>query len=250
MAKQNEMIYGLHAVKHALKENPELVLNLWLQEGKKSSEAIDDIIALAKVNAITIEQVSRHTLDKHCGDVTHQGVLLKRRLSDGRSNASIEDVLARPKPEPFLFLILDGVQDPHNLGACLRTANAAGVDAVIIPKDNAVSVNATVRKVASGATEHTPVITVTNLARCMRRLQEAGVWIVGTDDEAGHKLYDVDLKIPLAIVMGAEGKGLKHNTREHCDYLVNLPMLGTVESLNVAVATGICLYEVIRQRMG
>lgn len=250
MAKAHEIIYGLHAVKHALKENPDQVLQLWLQDGKKDSKKMQDIIQLAEKNAIVIEQVSGHTLDKHSGGAVHQGVLLKRRTTTIQSGTDIEDILATDKSPPFLFLILDGIQDPHNLGACLRTANAAGVDAVILPKDSAVSVNATVHKVASGATEHTQVVTVTNLSRCMRRLQEAGIWIVGTDNKAGQRLYDVDLKVPLAVVMGAEGKGMKRNTREHCDFLVNLPMLGTVESLNVAVAAGVCLYEVIRQRHG
>ena len=248
MSKQTEIIFGLHAVRHGLQEHPEQVLKLWLQEGKKHTEAVEEITALAKKNSITIEQVSKQTLNKHCGESAHQGVMLKRRREQARPATRIEDVLSVEKPGSFLFLVLDGIQDPHNLGACLRTADAAGVDAVIVPRDNAVSVNATVRKVASGAAEHVPVITVTNLARTLRRLQEAGIWIAGADGEAEQSLYDVDFTVPLALVMGAEGTGMKRNTREHCDFLVRLPMLGTVESLNVAVATGVCLYEVIRQR--
>ena len=248
MPKQTEIIFGLHAVRHGLQEHPERVLCLWLQDGKKISGAVEEVIALAKQNAIGIERVSKHALDKHCGESAHQGVMLKRRTAEDRSVANLEDILSLEQPAPFLFLILDGIQDPHNLGACLRTADAAGVNAVIIPRDNAVSVNATVRKVASGAADHTPVTAVTNLARTLRRLREAGIWVAGTDGGAEQSLYDVDFNVPLALVMGAEGKGMKRNTREHCDYLVRLPMLGTVESLNVAVATGVCLYEVLRQR--
>ena len=250
MSKQTEIIFGLHAVRHALQEHPERVLNLWLQKGRKSSEEVEEIIKLAGEHATRIERVSRQTLDKHCDGTAHQGVMLKRRTAHSSLISNIEDVLSLAKPAPFLFLVLDGIQDPHNLGACLRTADAAGVDAVIIPADNAVSVNATVRKVASGAAEHMPVITVTNLVRALRRLREAGVWIAGADDGAEQSFYDLDLKVPLAVVMGAEGKGMKRLTREHCDYLVSLPMLGTVESLNVAVAAGVCLYEVNRQRRG
>jgi 23S rRNA (guanosine2251-2'-O)-methyltransferase len=156
-------------------------------------------------------------------------------------------LLANPAPD-MLLLVLDGVQDPHNLGACLRTANAAGVNAVILPRDRAVAVTPAVRKVAAGAAEITPVITVTNLARSLRELREAGVWTVGTDDKADQSLYDINLKMPLAMVLGAEGEGLRENTRKHCDFLVSLPMRGIVESLNVSVATGVCLYEVLRQR--
>jgi 23S rRNA (guanosine2251-2'-O)-methyltransferase len=160
----------------------------------------------------------------------------------------LDDILDRNKDTLPLFLVLDGIQDPQNLGACIRTANAAGVDAVIIPRDKSVAVTSTVRKVASGGVENTPVITVTNLARAINRLQTAGIWIVGTDNNADKTLYELDLAIPLAIVMGAEGKGLRRNTREHCDYLASLPMHGMVESLNVSVAAGVCLYETLRQR--
>lgn len=146
------------------------------------------------------------------------------------------------------LLVLDGVQDPHNLGACLRTANAAGVMAVVAPKDRAVAVTETVRRVASGAAEHTPFVQVTNLARFLKRLQEAGVWLVGTADEADRTLQDTDLTGPLGIVMGAEGKGIRRLTAEHCDFLVRIPMLGQVECLNVSVATGVCLFEAVRQR--
>lgn len=162
-----------------------------------------------------------------------------------------EDVLemVRDRKDAFL-LVLDGVQDPHNLGACLRTANAAGVQAVIAPKDRAVALTETARQVACGAAEHTPFVQVTNLARFLSRLQEAGLWLVGTGDEATQSIYQTDLKGPLAIVMGAEGKGIRRLTAEGCDFLVRIPMNGQVDCLNVSVATGVCLFEAVRQRLG
>lgn len=150
--------------------------------------------------------------------------------------------------EPPLLLVLDNITDPHNLGACLRTADAAGVQAVIIPKDKSATLNATVRKVACGAAEVIPLVTVTNLARTLEKLQQRGLWIVGTAGEAEQEIYQQDLTIPTVLVMGAEGKGMRRLTRDHCDYLVKLPMLGSVSSLNVSVATGICLFEAVRQR--
>ena len=162
-----------------------------------------------------------------------------------------EDViaLAGQVKDPF-FLILDGVQDPHNLGACMRTANAAAVHAVIAPRDRAVALTETARHVACGGAEHTPFVQVTNLARFLKRLQEAGVWLVGTDDKAAKTIYETDLKGPLAIVMGAEGKGIRRLTAEGCDFLVTIPMAGQVDCLNVSVATGVCLFEAMRQRRG
>lgn len=164
-----------------------------------------------------------------------------------RNEDDLFDILDSLKEPPFL-LILDGVQDPHNLGACLRSADAAGVHAVIAPKDRAVSLTDTVRKIACGAAEHVPFVTVTNLARTLKELKEAGLWLVGTADGAEQSLYDIDLTGPLALVMGAEGKGLRRLTREHCDFLVHIPMAGSVECLNVSVATGVCLFEAVRQR--
>lgn len=150
--------------------------------------------------------------------------------------------------EPPLLLILDGVQDPHNLGACLRSADAAGVHAVIAPKDRSVSLTRTVRMIACGAAEKVPFVRVTNLARTMKELQEAGVWLVGTAADSSRSLYDIDLSLPVAFVMGSEGRGLRRLTRERCDFLVSIPMAGSVESLNVSVASGICLFETLRQR--
>ena len=160
----------------------------------------------------------------------------------------VDDVLDALS-EPALLLILDGVTDPHNLGACLRVADAMGVHAVIAPKDRAVGINATVSKVASGAAETVPYITVTNLARTMRDLKERGIWLIGTSDDADKGLYEADFTGPTALVMGSEGEGMRRLTRETCDLLVSVPMLGSVESLNVSVASGVCLYEARRQRM-
>lgn len=238
----------MHSVRHALSLHPDSVLELWVQQGKKPAGALEEILDLAQRHGVAVTWQPRETLDRRAAGAVHQGVLLTRRSGTTPLAADLETVLAGTAGKPALFLLLEGIQDPHNLGACLRTADAAGVDAVILPRDRAASVTATVRKVASGAAEHTPVITVPNVARALRTLKEAGIWIVGTADDAVRSLYDLDLTMPVAVVMGAEGAGLKHNTRKHCDFLASLPMQGTVESLNVAVAAGVCLYEALRQR--
>jgi 23S rRNA (guanosine2251-2'-O)-methyltransferase len=186
-------------------------------------------------------------LDRLAGDERHQGACLQIRSAGVLGEGALDDLLDAATTPPFL-LVLDGVQDPHNLGACLRTADAVGVTAVIVPKDRAAGMSATVRKVASGAAETVPLIQVTNLARTLRWLKEREIWIVGTDDQADHSLYASKLTGPLAIVLGAEGTGLRRLTRENCDALVSIPMRGVVESLNVSVATGVLLYEALRQR--
>lgn len=246
--EKTEIVYGLHAVRHALQQHPQTVLELWLQQGKQSAGALAEILVLAERHGLAVIRPSRDTLDRRAGSGVHQGVLLIRRRGGMAQGADLDGVLAGAGSKPVLLLLLEGVQDPRNLGACLRTAAAAGADAVIIPRAGAVAVNATVRKAASGAAEHIPVITVTNLARTLRALREAGVWIVGAAGDAEQSLFDIDLSVPLAVVMGAEGRGLKANTRKHCDFLARLPMSGAVESLNVAVAAGVCLYEAVRQR--
>jgi 23S rRNA (guanosine2251-2'-O)-methyltransferase len=175
-------------------------------------------------------------------------VALAEPISIARTLPEVLDSIDA-KNDPPLLLVLDGITDPHNLGACLRAADGAGVHGVIVPKDRSASINATVSKVASGAAEVVPIITATNLARTMREMQELGIWLIGTDDQAEKSIYDVDLKGPTAIVMGAEGEGMRRLTRETCDQLVNIPMQGAVESLNVSVATGVTLYEARRQRL-
>lgn len=175
---------------------------------------------------------------------THTDYAAKGRSLDENGLLSLVGRLERPA----FLLILDNVQDPHNLGACLRSADAAGADAVVVPKDRSVGLTETVRHVACGAAEHIPFAVVTNLARTLRQLKEAGVWLVGTTHDTEKLIYDVDLAGPIGIVMGSEGKGLRRLTAEHCDFLARIPMLGSVDCLNVSVATGICLFEVVRQR--
>jgi len=245
---KSEIVFGIHAVKHTLERHPEAVLEIRLQEGRKITGGVAGIMQLAERHALKISRHSREVLDNYTEHAAHQGVVLTCRKTFLTTATDLQSVLAGIGPRPALLLLLEGIQDPHNLGACLRTANAAGVDAVIIPRDRAVTVNATVRKVASGAAEETPVISITNVARCLRTLKQQGLWIVGTDSKAGQRFYDIDLTVPLVIVLGAEGGGMRKNTRAQCDFLMSLPMLGRVESLNVSVTTGICLYEVLRQR--
>ncbi len=244
---RSEIIYGIHTVRHALEQTPENILELLVQKDKKSSRDIENLLDLAKNAGVSTQQVTRDYLDKNTDSALHQGVAVKRKIDKNEHKVDLDTILENGEGA-LSFLVLEGIQDPHNLGACLRTANAVGVDAVILPKDRSVAINATVSKVASGGAENTPVITVSNIARTLRKLQEAGVWLVGTAADVEISLYDVDLSVSTAIIMGSEGKGLRQNTREHCDYLVKLPMHGVVESLNVSVATGVCLYEVLRQR--
>ena len=190
--------------------------------------------------------VDRVRLDRLAGGhARHQGVVAS--VSVNATSPDLDDVLAALS-EPALLLVLDGVQDPHNLGACLRVADGAGAHAVIAPKDRAVGLNATVVKVASGAADTVPYVTVTNLARTLRELRERDIWCVGTSDDADKQIYAVDLRVPLALVLGAEGDGMRRLTRETCDVLASIPMHGSVESLNVSVACGICLFEARRQR--
>lgn len=242
-----EIIYGLHTVRHALEQSPENIIEIFVDKSKGSNSDIERMFELANAAKIQVQKVSREYLDKQSGAALHQGVVVKQRSSKKSNDGDLDTLLAKDD-WALLFLVLDGIQDPQNLGACLRSANAAGVDAVLLSKDRSAVVNATVSKVASGAAENTLIITVSNIARTLRKLQEAGVWIVGTAADVKKSLYELDLTVSTAIVMGSEGKGLRQNTREHCDHLVKLPMQGVVESLNVSVASGVCLYEVLRQR--
>jgi len=256
VSKQSEITCGVHAVQHALKNAAANVLEMWVQENKKpdkkstrkSAGAISEILELAKNAQVTVQFVANKTLDKLTHQANHQGVVIRRKVTKTDSKIDLASVLEMDDSEKALFLVLDGVQDPHNLGACLRTADAVGVRAVILPRDRAVGLNETVRKVACGAAENTPVIHVTNLSRALREIQNAGIWVIGTADEAENTIYEEDLTSSIALVMGSEGQGLRQNTRKHCDKLVNIPMAGVVESLNVSVAAGVCLYEAQRQR--
>lgn len=244
---QWEKIYGIHAVEALLNHHPKRVKQLFILEGRQDPK-IQHIIELAKKNHTKIQISSRDELNELTAeDAVHQGVVAEVSPSQVWNEAMLEELLEK-LAEPPLLLVLDSITDPHNLGACLRTADAAGVQAVIIPKDKSATLNATVRKVACGAAEVIPLVTVTNLARTLEKLQQRGLWIVGTAGEAEQEIYQQDLTIPTVLVMGAEGKGMRRLTRDHCDYLVKLPMLGSVSSLNVSVATGICLFEAVRQR--
>lgn len=248
VSKRFDVTCGTHAVRHALKNTPVDVLEMWVSDSKKPTKGISEIIALAEIMHISIQFVANKTLDKITYLANHQGVAIRRKRLSADSKIDLSSVLEMNTDTKALFLVLDGVQDPHNLGACLRTADAVGVRAVILPKDRAVGLNEVVRKVACGAAEHTSVIQVTNLSRALRAMQDAGVWVIGTEDVSKNTIYEEDLIPSIALVMGSEGKGLRQNTRKHCDKLVSIPMAGVVESLNVSVAVGVCLYEVWRQR--
>lgn len=240
-------MFGWHAVEAVLKREPERLQQVWIQTGRQDkrvkgiTDALDNLGVRWKV-------VHRKELDERVAGV-HQGIVAAVSESREWTEDDLLAQLAGSDKPPFL-LVLDGVTDPHNLGACMRTADAAGIQAVIVPKDKSASLTPVVRKVACGAAETVPFVRVTNLARFLRSLQDQGVWLIGTAGEAGATLYQADFKGPVALVMGAEGKGMRRLTREHCDQLINIPMLGHVDSLNVSVATGVCLYEALRQRLG
>jgi 23S rRNA (guanosine2251-2'-O)-methyltransferase len=240
-------IFGLHAVASLLKANPGAIKEL-LVDKKRQDKRIQELVVQAQQNGISVTLSHRDQLDRYADGGKHQGIIAQCNRPKTHDESALDAMLEHPN-HPLLFLVLDGLQDPHNLGACLRTADATGVDAVIIPKDRSVSLTSTVVKVASGAAFTVPLISVTNLSRTMRLMQDAGVWFVGTDGASSQSLYELELTGSIAVVMGAEGTGLRRLTKEVCDYLVSLPMQGSVESLNVSVATGVCLYEVLRQRL-
>ncbi|NND91003.1 MAG: 23S rRNA (guanosine(2251)-2'-O)-methyltransferase RlmB [Granulosicoccus sp.] len=243
---------GLHSVKAALKNSASEIECLFVHRGRRDTR-LRDLQILAGKHAIDTREVSRAELNELVPDIQHQGVVaLLRVVSSGIREDLLDFVrqrMADDSRDSLLLLVLDEVQDPHNLGACLRSADAAGVDAVVVPSNNSVGLTPVVRKVASGAAETVPLFQVTNLQRTLGALQTAGVWVFGAAGEAENSLFQLDLTGPVAIVMGAEGRGLRRLTRERCDQLFRLPMKGTVSSLNVAVAAGISLYEVVRQRI-
>ncbi|MCJ8206214.1 23S rRNA (guanosine(2251)-2'-O)-methyltransferase RlmB [Pseudomonas sp. RGM2987] len=242
---QLEKIYGVHAVEALLRHHPKRVKQIWLAEGR-SEPRVQTLVELANENRVAIGQAERREMDAWVEGV-HQGVVAEVSPSQVWGEAMLDELLDRTEGAPLL-LVLDGVTDPHNLGACLRSADAAGALAVIVPKDKSATLTPVVRKVACGAAEVIPLVAVTNLARTLEKLQQRGLWIVGTAGEAEVNIYDQDLTGPTILIMGAEGKGMRRLTREHCDYLVKLPMAGSVSSLNVSVATGVCLFEALRQR--
>ncbi|WP_114787367.1 23S rRNA (guanosine(2251)-2'-O)-methyltransferase RlmB [Vibrio tetraodonis] len=242
----NEFIYGIHAVKAVLEKEPERFVEAFVLKGRQDDRLML-IINQLQTCGVSIQQMARKTLDDKARGANHQGIMAKVKPAKQLNEHDLDDIIA--KQDAPLLLVLDGVTDPHNLGACLRNADAAGVAAVIVPKDKSANINATVSKVACGAAETVPLVRVTNLARTMRTLQEQGIWFVGTAGEAKHDIYQAKLTGPLAIVMGAEGDGMRRLTRETCDDLIKIPMAGSVSSLNVSVASGVCLFEAVRQRL-
>ena len=241
----NDIVFGLHAVQSLFAASPERVRELQVQKGR-TDKRISALVDQARQLGVAVKFVERSRLDTKA-DGVHQGIMARVSAARVYREEDLEDILDGLNTAPFL-LILDGVTDPHNLGACLRTADAAGVQAIITPKDKSASLNATATKVACGAADNVPLIQVTNLARTMASLKERGIWIMGTAGEGSVSIYQSDLKGPLALVMGAEGKGIRRLTRDLCDVLLSIPMVGTVSSLNVSVATGVCLFEAVRQR--
>ncbi|MGV7188879.1 23S rRNA (guanosine(2251)-2'-O)-methyltransferase RlmB [Xanthomonas axonopodis] len=248
MSKQNQWIVGVNAVASSVENDADNVREVLIEAGSKNPR-LTEIEEQARRKGIDVRRVNTQALDGVGGQVRHQGVAARyaaaRLWAENELEGLVEAAAGRA-----LVLILDGVQDPHNLGACLRSAAAAGVTAVVIPKDKSATVNATVRKTSAGAADRIPVVAVTNLARCLRDLQKQGVWLYGLAGEANASLYSVDLRGNVGLVLGGEADGLRRLTREHCDGLVKIPMPGEIESLNVSVATGVTLFEAVRQRLG
>ncbi len=246
-----EWVYGLHAISELLKQHPEDVLELLLQGGREDRR-VAEVRALADAAGVAVQSLERREFERRLRQLpsgaVHQGVMALCRMGVSVLDERALDALLEGLSGPALLLVLDEVTDPHNLGACLRTADAAGVHAVIVPKDRSAPLNMTARKVACGAAETIPFVAVTNLSRTLEALQQRGIWIAGAAGEAQSSLYEIDFNVPVAIVMGSEGKGLRRLTREHCDYLMAIPMAGALSSLNVSVATGLCLFEAVRQR--
>jgi len=242
-----DLIYGLHPVLAAIRAHPDRLEGLWLATGR-DDRRLQELEKAARAAGLNCQRVTRDALADMAGSPRHQGVVARLR---GQAFAGKEmdfDSFLRALPDKPLLLALDGVQDPHNLGACLRSAEAAGAHAVIVPKDNSAPLSPVARKSASGAAEVVPLLRVTNLVRALAALKEQGVWIFGASHDAGQSLYGTDLNIPLVMVLGGEGKGLRRLTREACDGLLAIPMAGEVSSLNVSVAAGVCLFEAVRQR--
>ncbi|WP_136418244.1 MULTISPECIES: 23S rRNA (guanosine(2251)-2'-O)-methyltransferase RlmB [Oxalobacteraceae] len=242
---KSKMIFGFHAVTARIRHEASSVEEIYV-DATRHDRRMQELLHAAEAAKVRIIQVDDQRLNGMVGTRRHQGVVAKAgELSLARNLDELLDAIEGPP----LLLLLDGVTDPHNLGACLRVADGAGAHAVIAPKDRAVGLNATAAKVASGAADTVPYITVTNLARTMRELKERDIWLIGTTDDAEKGLYEADFSGPVAIVMGSEGEGMRRLTRENCDVLVSIPMHGAVESLNVSVASGVCLYEARRQRL-
>lgn len=240
----SQILIGFHAVSARLRFAPESIKEVYVEAARRDRRMLA-LMEQATAAGRTVRPVGMERLEGLARGQRHQGVVA---MADSLELAMDIDEVLDDALEPAFLLILDGVTDPHNLGACLRTADGAGVQAVVAPRDRAVGLNSTVQRVATGAADTVPYLTVTNLARTLRALKERGVWVVGTDDEAEKTIHDVDATQPIAWVLGAEGEGMRRLTRETCDELVHIPMKGSIESLNVSVASAVCLYETVRQR--
>ena len=246
MNKQAQWIVGLNAVASALEHDAEHVREVLLEAGGKNPRMVE-IEGNARRLGIDVRRVAHQALEGVAGGLRHQGAAARYAAAKTWDEHDLAELVEQAGGRALL-LVLDGVQDPHNLGACLRSAAAAGATAVVIPKDKSAPVNATVRKTSAGAADRLPVVSVTNLSRTLRELQKLGVWIYGLAGEVDPTLYSLDLKGNVALVLGGEAEGLRRLTREHCDALVRIPMPGEIESLNVSVAAGVCLFEAVRQR--
>jgi 23S rRNA (guanosine2251-2'-O)-methyltransferase len=244
-SKQHQIIYGIHAVESAIRNHADSVLQVYLQQGKTDSR-LGRIAGLAKRAGLSVQTMSAQKIRERCEGGRHQGVVAEIRAQSAPTIA-LEDLLQRDR---LLLLILDEVQDPHNIGACLRTADAVGVDAVIVSKNRSPGLTPVIRKVASGAAETVPYIMVSNLARALDTIRQENVWVLGTSGDADETIYSSNAASSqrLALVMGSEGKGMRRLTREACDQVVSIPMQGSVESLNISVATAVCLFEIRRQQ--
>ena len=239
-------IHGIHAVLTAIENDASHIIRLHANT-QKPGKRLAELLTAANKNGLEAVHADSKQLDKIAKTNKHQNIVAEYKVTTQYSENDLFDLLTKLETNPLL-LVLDGVTDPHNLGACLRTSEATGVHAVIIPRDKSVGLTPTVRKVASGAAELVPLVQVTNLARTLQDLKGAGVWIVGTSDKAVGDVFAQDFNMPTALVMGAEGAGMRRLTEKHCDMLIRLPMAGKISSLNISVATGVCLYEVVRQR--
>jgi len=242
-----QQVSGIHAVASVLDKRPYDIVEILFQDNYQKNQRLTAIYQQANKAGLRVQILARKEMDKRSQNARHQGVIALCKSREKRGQSELEALLANLK-EPALILVLDAIQDPHNLGACLRTADAAGVHAVVVPTDKAASITPTVEKVACGATETVPFFEVTNLSRALEAIKQLGVWIVGTDVDTSQTIYDMDYKGPTAIVIGAEGKGMRQLVKSHCDFLASIPMYGQVQSLNASVAAGICLYEAMRQR--
>ncbi len=243
----NEILTGIHAVMAVLTHNPGRVEQIYVNKNR-SNNRLDPLLDKVKANNLPLKEVSRDKLDRLADNQIHQGIVARCQALPLRGEAELMwDIKALKRPA--MLLVLDGIQDPHNLGACIRTLNGAGGDGVVIPKDRSAPITSVVHKTASGAMEKTPVYTVTNLSRTLLQLrEECGLWVIGTSDKAEKNLYDMNFTESFALVLGTEGKGMRRLVAENCDELVSIPMRGTVSSLNVSVASGVCCYEALRQR--